>query len=271
MPIRKKALPPGEFIRNHLRDNGGVDYVQSIYRAYTSHLKDRGIKSRANRASFSKYIWVANQLGLIIFDHAGSVSRWGDEEDGGEIEKGYERESRPQAPSPRHYYRIVDDQDPRWLELEQSYRKKAGLPVPEPRERKPVAPALPAPKPEPVVKKRTTGPRTDPGPLIARAQSIIRELDNFLDQPSIAAFEGIEKQLEKLRRDVRAKLPKAKGKNKEKLETINYNISRTIESLVLTKGLVTTMETSNKPATKEKLRKRIAIDLQVIKGKLLEV
>lgn len=129
MPIRVRALPPGEFIRNHLVAVGGVDYVQAVHKAYKTYLKAQGLNG-VSRETTSKYFWLANKLGLIEFDHAETSERWGAVVDGVTVPPAYVRESRPQAPSPRHYYRIIDPTDDRWIRLEASYRESIGIEVP---------------------------------------------------------------------------------------------------------------------------------------------
>ncbi len=131
---------------NHLRDAGGVDYVQSVFRAYKAHLRSVGLHG-LSRESFSKYVWLANRMGLIVFDHAEPSAYWDGQVDGVTLPRAYVREPRPQAPSPRHYYRIVDPTDPRWLRIEASYRASIGIEVPPPAPRKPreVAPPVAAP------------------------------------------------------------------------------------------------------------------------------
>jgi len=141
MPVRVRALPPGEFIRNHLVDVGGVDFVQAIYNAYKDYLKAQGLRDGISRATMSNYIYLANRLGLVAFDHAEASERWGAVVDGVTVPRGYVREPRPQAPSPRHYYRIVDPADPRWVRLQASYRQSIGLPGP-PFPRPPIQPPV---------------------------------------------------------------------------------------------------------------------------------
>ena len=70
MPLRLTALPPGAFIREHLVLVGGVDYVQAIYASYKAHLRRAGVKPVASRQAMSVYIYKANKMGLIAFDHA---------------------------------------------------------------------------------------------------------------------------------------------------------------------------------------------------------
>jgi len=131
-------------MRQHLVDVGGMDFVQGIFKQYKNHLKSAGIKPLPSRGAMDKYIWMANKLGLIVFDHAAEVAYWDGLQDGVEPAPGYIRESRPQAPSPRHYYRIINPQDPRWDNLEGSYRVSVGLPRVAVRKPKPVVEA-PAP------------------------------------------------------------------------------------------------------------------------------
>lgn len=139
MPVRVRAMPPGEFIRNHLRDVGGVDYVQAVHKAYKAHLRSVGLNG-ISRLTTSKYFWLANKMGLIVFDHAEPSAYWNAVVDGVRVTRAYRRESRPRAPSPRHYYRIIDPTDPRWVRLEASYRESIGIPVPPPFPRVPWAP-----------------------------------------------------------------------------------------------------------------------------------
>ena len=162
MPVRVRALPPGEFIRNHLVDVGGVDFVQSIYNAYKDYLKVQGLRDGISRATMSNYIYLANRLGLVVFDHAEASERWGAVVDGVVVPTGYVRESRPRAPSPRHYYRIVDPGDPRWVRLQASYRQSIGLPVGPPFPIQPPVEEVPPKKPPVKPKNKRTGPGISP-------------------------------------------------------------------------------------------------------------
>ncbi|KKK78246.1 hypothetical protein LCGC14_2845470, partial [marine sediment metagenome] len=126
-------------MRDHLVTAGGMDYPQAMFKAYKAHLKAEGLKDGCSRASWSRYIWLANRIGLIEFDHAEAPTYWNAIADGVEVSADYVRESRPQAPSPRHYYRILDPNDPRWIRLEASYRESIGFQVP---------PAMPRPAPK---------------------------------------------------------------------------------------------------------------------------
>ncbi len=145
MPLRSNVLSPGAFIRQHLVDRGGVDFVQGIYKSYRQHLKSAGIRNPASRQAFSVYIWTANKMGLIVFDHAAAVTRWDGVENDLEPSAGYVRESRPQAPSPRHYYRLVNAQDPRWSSIQGSYRESIGLPRVAPQKPRAEVPVMAAP------------------------------------------------------------------------------------------------------------------------------
>ncbi|GAJ12847.1 unnamed protein product, partial [marine sediment metagenome] len=166
MPVRARAKPPGEFMRDHLVAAGGVDYPQSMYKAYKEHLKAEGLRDGCSRSSWSRYIWLANRIGLIEFDHAEASAYWNAIADGVEVPADYVRESRPQAPSPRHYYRIVDQNDPRWIRLEASYRESIGFEVP---------PAMPRPAPKPPkVKKVPLKPKPKPKPKPARKVRVVK-------------------------------------------------------------------------------------------------
>lgn len=281
MPQRVNAKPPGEFIRDHLVATGGTDYIQSIYRAYTDHLKELELRSRASRASFSKYIWVANQLGLIVFDYAATQSRWGGQEDGAEPKKGYKREPRPQAPSPRHYYRLVDAQDPRWLDMDRAYREMQGLPVPPPRpprEKKPkpekprAAPARPAAKPKPTKKKPAAKPTAaaEIRSYVVRIKEISGQLDRLSKKPTPDAFRAIDQQLMTLGEEVVLEFEKSRaGRRREQLSLLNYNLMHALEKLDLIKGALNTMESDPLPARREQARAAIPPGVRAIKEDLL--
>lgn len=130
MPIRVNILTPGEFIRDHLVNAGGVDFVQSIYTDYKGYLLGQEVQKVCTRATMSYYIWLCNQLGLIAFDHAEAVNYWDSTPDALTPPPNYVRESRPQAPSPRHYYRILDPNDARWPRLQAAYRADRGFEEP---------------------------------------------------------------------------------------------------------------------------------------------
>lgn len=153
MPLRVTALAPGPFMRQHLLDVGGMDYVQAIFRSYKAHLRAAGVKHLPSRKAMDIYIWICNKLGLIVFDHAEASGLW----NGVTVPpEGYVRESRPQAPSPRHYYRIAKPDATQWEKLGMSYRLWKGLPKPV---RKPRVKAPVEPIPPPIVEAAPAEPR----------------------------------------------------------------------------------------------------------------
>jgi hypothetical protein len=125
MPIRPNTLSPGEFIRNHLVEIGGVDYVQNIYTAYKNYLTGFGIG--INRWTMTYYLWLCRKLNLVVFDHASPVEYWDAMPNALQPAPNYRPEPRPLAPSPRHYYRILDAADPHWINLQKSYRVQMGF------------------------------------------------------------------------------------------------------------------------------------------------
>lgn len=281
MPLRTDALTPGEFIRDHLTAVDS-DFVQSIFRAYKEHLKDKGIKYKPSRASFSKYIWVANGLGLIVFDHAKSPERWGATEDGTPVVKGYKRGNRPQAPSPRHYYKLAADvSDPRWFNLERSWRESMGLPPPPPPKPKPkVGPPRPVgrpPKPEKVKKVKEKPP---PVPKVKRerlataedfeawAKDIADQLKSWSNMPSPDELSRIEDDLMTLGESVLSAIEGAKGKEKDRLGLLNSNVLRALESLPLIKGPLEIYEATLNPTQKAEAKDSINAGVKVITGKL---
>ncbi|GAH87350.1 unnamed protein product, partial [marine sediment metagenome] len=89
MPVRVRAKPPGEFMKDHLVAAGGMDYPQSMYKAYKAHLKAMGLRDGCSRASWSRYVWLANRIGLIEFDHAEAPAYWNAIADGVEVPADY--------------------------------------------------------------------------------------------------------------------------------------------------------------------------------------
>jgi outer membrane biosynthesis protein TonB len=238
MPVRARAKSPGEFMRDHLVDAGGVDYPQSIFRAYKEHLKASGIGSCCSRASWSAYIWRAKQLGLIEFDHAEAMSYWDGTQDGIDVGGTYAPEPRPLAPSPRHYYRIVNSSDPRWTRLEASYRLQLGYEVPPPAvkpqprpekptaEKKPVAKKLeeakvkPAAKPKAPPKEKPLTPEEKVHPFEERIGLILATVSETEASPTYESVNEIEERLMNLGEDVVAAAEQATGRERTLLNTL---------------------------------------------------
>jgi hypothetical protein len=223
LPVRVKAKPPGEFIRDHMVDVGGVEYVQAIHRAYKKYLKDQGLANCSCRETMSKYIWLARKLGLIVFDHAEAPAYWDAVVEGVRVPANYQPGGRPRAPSPRHYYRIVSPDSDRWLRLEASYRESIGIPVPPPFPRVPYVPPPPVeevtPAPPPPKKKKRRAPAkskakkvTKPtpaqtaeelaAPFEARMQDISNSLDQLAENPNFELFGSIAEEMLNLGEDV---------------------------------------------------------------------
>ena len=252
MPVRVRAKPPGEFMRDHLVAAGGMDYPQSMYKAYKNHLKAEGLEDGCSRASWSRYIWLANRIGLIKFDHAEAPTYWNAIADGVEVPANYVRESRPQAPSPRHYYRILDQNDPRWIRLEASYRESIGFevspamprPAPKPpKEKKVPLKPKPKPKPKPARKVRVVKPPTPTAeekirPYEERIGLIIATLAELETSPSLALVSEIENQAIELGEDVVTAAKKAKGTERTLLSNINLRLRQTLEDMTLLRSSV---------------------------------
>lgn len=252
MPVRALAKPPGEFMRDHLLAAGGMDYPQAMYKAYKEHLKSAGLKDGCSRSSWSRYIWLANRIGLIEFDHAEAPAFWDGIVDGVEVTPSYERERRPQAPSPRHYYRILDPNDPRWIRLEASYRESIGFEVPPPAPRptpKPPKEKKPAPKPKPKAKKKpsrkvkkveapTMTAEEKITPYEERIGLIIATLAELEATPTLALVSDIENQAVELGEDVVAAAKKAKGTERTLLSNISLRLRQTLEDMTLLRSSV---------------------------------
>ncbi len=251
MPVRATAKAPGEFIRDHLVAAGGIDYPQSIHRAYKEHLRSQGIRNGANRASMSKYIWLANKLGLIAFDHAEAVEYWDGVINGAEPVPEYIRESRPQAPSPRHYFRILDAADPRWVRLEASYRVSIGQEVPPPAPKpdiRPPAPKPPKAKPKAVVEKpprparvpkvKPPTPAERVQPFEERIDLLIVSLEELETTPTMEGTLAIESTLLDLGEDVVAAGSKSRGQARTLFRFINVRLRSALEEMGLLRSSV---------------------------------
>lgn len=282
MPIRVMALPPGEFIRRHLVDMGGMDYVQAIHKAYKAHLRAQGLKDQACRASMSVYIWQAHQIGLIVFDHASPPERWGAIEDGVSVHPGYVRESRPYAPSPRHYYRIVDPTDPRWVRLGASYRESIGLPVvppavprPPPVARVPRVPKPPKPPKPPKVPKPLKPPKVPKVPKVprvpvsaapyeARALEIAALVEQLPAAPSLEAIGEIENLLVDLGYEVIAATRKAKGVERERLSALNTRLRHALEVIGPLRASLHALRSETLPRRIETAQRSLAATVRLI-------
>jgi hypothetical protein len=276
MPVRVRAIPPGEFIRNHLRDVGGVDYVQSIHRAYKAYLRAQGLRNGTSRETMSKYIWLCNKLGLIVFDHAEAPAYWDAVADGVRVTRAYRRQSRPLAPSPRHYYRLVDETDPRWTRLEASYRQSIGIEVPPPFPRVPWAPmpveypippeeiaAPPPPAPPappklrkakkvkaPKVKKPTPAETAAEAvaPFEARIKKVVDALGQLDRTPDTALANAIEEELIGMGEDVLEVLEGKRGLVRGRLVGVSTALRHALENYALVKSSLTGMLRETLPA-----------------------
>lgn len=258
MPVRVMAKPPGEFMRDHLVAVGGLDYPQSMFRAYKEHLISVGVKPDCSRTSWSKYIWLAHRLGLIEFDHAEEPTFWNGIVDGVDVPAEYERESRPQAPSPRHYYRIVNPADPRWVRLEASYRESIGFevppPAPRPAPKPPKAKKPPlVPKPEPKKKRARKVRQVKPPTMTAeekirpyeeRIGLIIATLSELAQRPTLELVANIEDQSVELGEDVVEAAKKVKGTERTLLSNISLRLRQTLEDMPLLRSSVQRLEAS---------------------------
>ena len=252
MPVRVLAKPPGEFMRDHMVAAGGMDYPQAMFKAYKAHLKSVGLKDGCSRESWSRYIWLANRLGLIVFDHAEASAYWNGVVDGVDVPTGYERESRPQAPSPRHYYKITDPTDGRWIRLEASYRESIGFEVPPPAPRpvpKPPkvkkAPPKPKPPPEPkpprkprVVKPKPPTAEEKVRPYEERIGLILATLAELETEPTYETVAEIENMALGLAEDVVEAAGKARGTERTMLGNINVRMRSTLEEMSLLRNSV---------------------------------
>ena len=292
MPVRVLAMPPGQFIRSHLRDVGGVDFVQNIHKAYKAYLLVNGMKNGTSRETMSKYIWLANKLGLIVFDHAGPSAYWNAQVNGVRVTSAYRRESRPRAPSPRHYYRLVDENDPRWIRLEASYRESIGIavapslpPVPwEPRPvpvvpeevaaLPPVAVAVPAPpkpkkpkKPKVVKVKKPTPAETAQqmaAPFDARIVKITEALDQLGRTPNIRFADAIEEELIAIGEDAFETAFGKRGIVRDRLIGINTILSRTLDDYPLVKSAMRAMLRETLPARRATAESSFHAALRVV-------
>jgi len=278
MPVRVRAKPPGEFMRDHMVAAGGIDYPQSMYRAYKTYLKAQGLRDGCSRASWSKYIWLANKMGLIVFDHAEAPAFWNAIEDGVEVPVSYTRESRPQAPSPRHYYRIIDPADPRWIRLEASYRESIGIEVPPPFPRVPIEPAPPKVKPPKVKKPPVEKPPRPPRvpkvrpptaeekvqPYEERIGLILATLSELETTPTLEKVSEIEDGLISLGEDVLEVAEKARGREKTLLSNIALRWRMAIEEMTLLRSSVQRLQAARTDSERARAQAALRAAIRVV-------
>jgi len=289
MPVRVRAKPPGEFIRDHMVDVGGMDYPQSIFNAYKLYLKTQGLKDGLTRATMSHYIYLANRIGLIKFDHAESPSRWNGMENGFEVPDGYKRERRPFAPSPRHYYRILDPTDDRWIRLEASYREGIGLEVgpmaPRPPIRPPAAEEAPPPprkappkKAAPPKAKVARKPRVKKAPAPTPEEKvqpyeetvglIVATLAELETIPSEETVIDVESRLLDLGEEVVAAAGKARGTERTLLSNIVSRSTRALDEMTLLRSSVDRVLASETSTERERNMAALRAAIRVVTEEL---
>ena len=289
MPVRVRAKPPGEFIRDHMVEAGGMDYPQSIFNAYKLYLKTQGLKDGLTRATMSHYIYLANRMGLIEFDHAEAPSRWNGLVDGVEVPMDYKRESRPFAPSPRHYYRILDPTDDRWIRLEASYRDSIGLEVgpmaPRPPIRPPAAEVAP-PKVEKAPPKKAAPPKAKVArkPRVKKAPPptpeekvqpyeetiglIVGTLGELESLPSAETVIDVESRLLDLGEEVVAAAGKARGTERTLLSNIVSRSTRALDEMTLLRSSVDRVLLSETPTERERNMAALRAAIRVVREEL---
>ena len=205
-------------------------------------------------------------MGLITFDHAEAPEYWGDVEDGATVPVGYTRASRPLAPSPRHYYRIINPADPRWVRLGTSYREFLGEEVPPPRVPAPPEPEKPPPPKEKPPRKPRKPEPSEVEPYEARAREILPMLDKLARSPSLEVIDRIENELLDLGAEVVKEIKKAKGAEREKFQLLN--IRRAIEDIGPLRSSLQQMETAELATRREAARRSFNATLRVVREDL---
>ena len=295
MPVRR-ADPPGVFIADHMRDVGGIDYPQNIHREYKKYLKAQGLKNLPCRATMSHYIWLANKMGLIVFDHADTTSYWDGQIDFPKATAATRRQSRPLAPSPRYFYKILDPDDPRWLRLETSHRAEIGIPAPPafprvshttPLYEEEVAEGTVPPPPEekpakkPRVKKEKPPKPTKvkkPTPAETAAQTIVpfeagfkkisAQLDLLGLNPTLKAVEDIENEVADLGGKILDTLEGKRGSVREHVLGENSKLRRVLEDLPLIRSSLTSMLAEKLPSRRVSYKLSFDRAIQVVKQDL---
>jgi len=295
MPVRR-AKPPGEFIAQHMRDVGGIDYPQNVHREYKSYLRSQGLKNLPCRATMSHYFWLANKMGLIVFDHSESPVYWDGLLNFPRTTRRAVRQSRPLAPSPRYYYKIIDPDDPRWLRLETSHRQEIRIPVPPAFPRSPVEELTPEEEEAVVeevevpVKPKTRKERVKKAkkeiiekvkkpssadvataaaqPFEDGFKKISAELDLLGVNPTIAAVEKIENDVADLGGKLLDTLEGKKGLLRDRLLLENSKLTRVVEDLPLVRNSLTSMLNERLPARRVSYRQSLDNAIRVVKEDL---
>lgn len=286
MAVRVNALTPGMFIAQHLSDVGGVDYVQATYNAYKEYLKSKGIVKIPCHQTMSKYFYLARKLNLIQFDHAEGAAYWDSLLDVPKVTARYQPLGRPRAPSPRHYYRIVDAQDERWIRLEASYRESLGLPVSIPMPRIPVI--TPA-KPSPQKKKRKTKSKARPGvkpvpektgtEVAAPFEKRLRFLDEILQRfgntyeantalGNVEVVSAVEKELLAIAEDLLKAVRRKRGQVKERLDGLTDIVQNTINDIGLLRSSLSDWQSATLPARRQAAKTALDRAIEVLREDL---
>lgn len=218
MPLRLQVKGPGEFVRDHLQEVGGIDYIQAIFRAYKAYLRANEVRP-PHRQYFGNLIWELKELGALRFDHAEGPQGWrGLGEEAESPPRGY----RPAAgsPAPRHFYRLVDPASMAFSRPHAEFLRSRGLPVPAalprllvPRPTK----APPAPRP-----RRPRRPRAEmPTPLEQRVAQLISILPEIRAARDPLALVALGKGLLDLSQEAQAAARAARGAQRERLGALS--------------------------------------------------
>ena len=151
MPVRLRAQPPAEFVREHL--TRGPDWVGHVFQAYKAHLRVAGVRHVPGRLSFSRLFWLLTLVGAIQLHHEEPIDASTEKVAPGKLPRATAWDNLPPPgtsvrglnhPSPRRYYEIVNPGLLAWTRPEQEYRRLRGLKVVEVEAK----PSVPKAKPE---------------------------------------------------------------------------------------------------------------------------
>jgi hypothetical protein len=240
VPARLNAKGPGEFIRDHLQEpsTGGRDYVGSMYQAYKEHLRSAGARRLPCRITFHKYVWLLKETGALIFDGAEAISF--SDEPPQDLPPDYEPSCG--TPAPRHYYRLVDPQNPAFLKPETIWRQHRGLPAlvaaPRPAARvpavvQPLAPAPPRIAPPPAVEAppalRPRRRRTVAERLEEKARAFRSRIEALREQPDPEELARLEQDMLGFFDQVLDAAERSRGENRRRLLAVAERFERAAE------------------------------------------
>lgn len=256
-----------------------MDYIQAMFRAYKSYLRNNDVRP-PSRQTFSVLIYQLKSVGAIRFVKA-EVPGWGEFEEG-DLTSSY----RPQcgSPAPRHYYRIINAQNPGFLRPDAEFRKSRGLPVPQalPRVPGPKQKVKPEPKPKKVKAapvavaegKKLAVPRKPKEEILVKFNLELENITRLAAQAEegrvIPGFQQVQLKSSALAAEIAQASRTAKGGMRESLNNLHQRITTIVGYAELTRIQLEAAGKEKLPRLIEQRERSYQNALALLKGALAE-